>query len=450
MFKIFIYSDANYKLMKMKKISKYISFWISFSVLFLIISTTVLGSPYPSKKGCSFDKNYIIEMIEQINETRVLYFYEKLMMFGVRYTGTQNCSMAGDWIYEEFDKMGLDVEFHQWEYRKFEDRNVIATLHGNDSSSNAIFIICAHYDTVENSPGANDDGSGVVAILSIAEILSKYSFNHTIQFIAFSGEEVGTYGSFNYARDVYNRGDNIVAVLNLDIIGYAETTQGGRILRYFHEEPSTWIAEFAQKISTKYIDIIDMTVENLPNYPGADNQAFVDYGYDGVWIAQHDPNRVGHSPDDTLENINITYHIKATKLMLAVLTELAIRPIKIQVILHTPLEGTGYINNHPVIKLSFPNFYFLRLRGITLVIGRAMASAEVICDENVRYVIFSINNVFTYWDDEPPYEWEIQGKFYPLIGRHNLKVFAISESGEMDTDEMEIIFLTLSYQYGKW
>lgn len=169
MFKIFIYSDANYKLMKMKKISKYISFWISFSVLFLIISTTVLGSPYPSKKGCSFDKNYIIEMIEQINETRVLYFYEKLMMFGVRYTGTQNCSMAGDWIYEEFDKIGLDVEFHQWEYRKFEDRNVIATLHGNDSSSNAIFIICAHYDTVENSPGANDDGSGVVAILSIAE-----------------------------------------------------------------------------------------------------------------------------------------------------------------------------------------------------------------------------------------------------------------------------------------
>jgi len=79
-----------------------------------------------------------------------------------------------------------------------------------------------------------------------------------------------------------------------------------------------------------------------------------------------------------------------------------------------------------------------------------MASAEVICDENVRYVIFSINDVFTYWDDEPPYEWKIQGKFYPLIGRHNLKVFAISESGEMDTDEMEIIFLTLSYQYGKW
>ncbi len=434
----------------MKNILKYISLGVCCSILFLMISPTPLGHPDPPNNVCSFDDHNIIEMINQVNESRVTYFYERLMMFGVRYTGTPNCSMAGDWIYDEFLQMGLDVEFQHWKHRKFESRNVIATLPGDDPSTNAIFILCAHYDTVINSPGANDDGSGVVAILTIAEILSKYSFNHTIQFIVFSGEEVGTYGSFHYARDAYNRGDNIIAVLNLDIIGYAETTQGGRILRYFHEEPSTWIAEYAQTISTKYLNIIDMTVENLPNYPGADNQAFVDYGYDGVWIAQHDPNRVGHSPDDTLENINITYHIKATKLMLAVLTELAIRPIPIQVILRSPLEGTGYINNHPVIKLSFADSYFQRLRGITLVIGRAMACAEVICKENVRYVIFSINDVFTFWDDEPPYEWKIQGKFYPLIGRHKLKVFAYSESGELDTDEMEIIFFTLSYQYGKW
>ncbi|UCD13581.1 MAG: Zn-dependent exopeptidase M28 [Thermoplasmatales archaeon] len=433
----------------MKNISKYISFWFG-SILILMISLTPLGHSYFPSNVSSFNDNDIIDMINQVNESRIMYFYENLMEFGVRYTGTSNCSMAGDWIYDEFVQMGLEVEFHHWKRHKFESRNVVATLPGHDPSTNAIFIICAHYDTFINSPGANDDGSGVVAILTIAEILSKYSFNHTIQFIAFSGEEVGAYGSFNYARDAYNRGDNIFVVLNLDIIGYAETTQGGRILRYFHEEPSTWIAEFAQTISTKYLNIIDMTVESLPNYPGADNQAFVDYGYDGVWIAQHDPNRVGHSPDDTLENINITYHMKATKLMLAVLAELATRPIPIQVILRAPLEGMGYINNNPLFKLSFAEYSYLRLRGITIIIGRAMACAEVICKENVRYVIFSINDVFTLWDGEEPYEWKIQGKFYPLIGRHKLKVFAYSESGEMDTDEMEIIFLSLSYQYGKW
>lgn len=422
------------------------------SINIILLSSIIIipnGESENSSSSPKINEEDIIEMINEVNESRIIDFYQQLLNFGIRYTGTYNCSITGDWIYNEFIKMGLNVEFHYWKHRKFESRNIVATHPGHDPSSNVIMIICAHYDTVINSPGANDDGSGVVAVLAIAEILSKYSFNHTIQFIAFSGEEVGAYGSFYYAREAYDRGDNIYAVLNLDIIGFAETIDGGRILRFLHEDQSTWIAEFAQMISTKYIDIIDMTIENLPNYPGADHQSFVDYGYDGVWIAQHDPNRVGHSPNDTLDNINISYQVKATKLMLAVLTEFAIKPIPIQVIIRTPLEGRGYIRNKPIIKFSFADYFFIRLRGMTLILSRAMSSAEVICKEKVRYVIFSINDVFTFWDAEPPYEWKMQGKFYPLIGRHKLKVFAISESGEMDTDEMEIVFLTLSYQYGR-
>ncbi len=388
-------------------------------------------------------------MIHAVNESKVLYYYQNLMKFGMRYTGTSNCTMAGNWIYNEFEKMGLKTEFHEWNFEKYESKNVVATLPGRDSSSNAIFILCAHYDTIKISLGANDDGSGVVAVLCIAEILSKYSFNHTIKFITFSGEEVGTYGSFTYARDAYNKKENIVAVLNLDIIGYAETSDGGKILRFFHEEPSNWIVDFAKTISSKYININEINIENLPNYPGADNQAFIDYGYHGVWIAQHDPNQVGHSKNDTLEHINITYQIKSTKLILAILTELAIKPIKIQVILRSPLEGMGYFQDNPFIELPFAKFYFQRLRGITLVFGRPTAKADVICKEKVKYVIFIIDDMFIFWDETPPYEWKIQGKFYPLIGRHTLKVFAYSETGEMNIDQMDIIFLTLSYQYGK-
>ena len=55
----------------------------------------------------------------------------------------------------------------------------------------------------------------------------------------------------------------------------------------------------------------------------------MDYGYDGVWIAQHDSNRVGHSPNDTFENINMSYQLKTTKLMLAIIVELALKPIDI-------------------------------------------------------------------------------------------------------------------------
>ena len=434
----------------MKNKLKYISILV-FICLFLTINVSVLSEKQILQfNDSSFDDIDIIKMINSINESKVLYYFEKLMNFGVRYTGTSNCTKAGEWIYDEFKKMDLNVEFYEWNFEKYEGTNIVATLQGNDFSSDAIFIICAHYDTFKNSPGANDDASGVVAVLCIAEMLSKYSFNHTIKFIAFSGEEVGTYGSFIYARNAYNRNENIVAVLNLDIIGYAETSDGGKILRFFHEEPSKWVADFAKTISLKYIDINEMYVEDIPNYPGADNQAFVDYGYDGVWIAQHDANNVGHSENDTLEHINLTYQIKSTKLMLAILTELAIRPIKIQVILRQPLEGMGYFQDKPIIALPFAKYYFDRLRGITVVIGRSIAKADVICKEKIKYVIFTIDDMFIFWDEKPPYEWRIQGKFYPLIGRHTLKVYAYSETNEMHMDQMDIIFLTLSYQYGKW
>ncbi len=428
----------------MKKFSKYLCIFICCSLILPISSLALSEDQNLLKDDFCFKDFDITEMVNSINETRVLYFFQNLLSFGIRYTGTTNCTQAGNWIYNEFEEMGLDVEFHEWKIKNFESRNLVATLHGNDTSSNAIFIICAHYDTIKISPGANDDGSGIVAVLCIAEILSKYSFNHTIKFIAFSGEEVGTYGSFTYARDAYKKGDNIVAVLNLDIIGYAETIEGGKILRFFHEEPSTWIAEFAKTVSEKYENILDITVESLPNYPGADNQAFVDYGYDGVWIAQHDPNWVGHSENDTLDYINLTYQIKSTKLMLSVLTELAIKPINIQVILRAPLEAKLYIQNYPVINIQFTKFYFQRMRGITIAIGKPVAIAETICKENIKYVIFVIDDIFIFWDDTPPYEWKIEGKFYPLIGRHTLKVYAYSETNEYDVDQMDIIFFTIS------
>ena len=436
-------------MVQMKKRSRTL-YALSSGLLFLTLITIPAYCQAPNNTKDTTTTETIIDFINQVNETRLHYYYQQLLSFGIRYTGTENCTKAGNWLYQEFQSMNLQVSYDDWSLREYTAQNIIATLPGVDENDTAEFIICAHYDTVINSPGANDDGSGIVAVLAIAEILSKYSFNHTIRFITFSGEEVGTYGSFSYAKEAYERGDNIIAVLNLDIIGYAETSHGGRILRFFHEAPSEWIACFAQETATKYNDIVDIYIESLPSYPGADNQAFVDYGYDGVWIAQHDANLVGHSPDDNFDHINITYQKKVTQIMLAILTELVIKPIPVQVIIKTPLEAKGYIQDTPVIDLLFVDQYFHRLRGITFAIGRPVARVDVLSDDLIEYVVFSINDVFTYWDSQPPYEWTIQGKFYPLFGRQKLKVDAYTTTGEHASDEMEILFFTLSYQYGKW
>jgi hypothetical protein len=215
-------------------------------------------------------------------------------------------------------------------------------------------------------------------------------------------------------------------------------------------ERSSWIVEFSSNINEKYSNLINLTIEDIPNYRGADNQAFVDYGYDGVWIAEHDPCIGGHSPNDNLSNINSTYLSKVTKLLLAVLAEMANKPIDIQVIIKTPYEGRGYFLNRSILPLGLARLHFYGFRGLTLLFGRAVVSCEVVSKEDIKFVIFCIDDEFIFWDSTPPYEWKIQGKFLPLFGRHKLKVYAYTLSGKRATDEMDIIAFTLSRQYGRF
>jgi len=148
--------------------------------------------------------DFIIDIIEQVNETMYLGYLENITAFGPRVTGTTECYEAGDYIYSEFESMGLDVRFHNWNYEGYQDRNVEATLRGTNQTSDEIYIICAHFDSVPDSPGADDNGGGVAAVLSAANILSQYPFNHTVRFITFSGEEQWMLGSHEYVREAYD------------------------------------------------------------------------------------------------------------------------------------------------------------------------------------------------------------------------------------------------------
>jgi hypothetical protein len=412
-------------------------------LLFITVNPIILSNRIYMKTTyeSSVDTN-VVDMIQQVDEDLVYYYLTNLLRYSPRYTGTLKCELAGDYIFNEFEKMGLDVAFHDWCFDGYSSRNVVATLNGTDPSSDAVFIISAHYDTVEGSQGADDDGSGVAGVMAIASVCSNYSFNHTIRFVCFSGEEVGTYGSFSYAHDAYIRGENIVAVLNIDMIGVANSVYGGKIIRFSHEKRSTWIAEFASQVSEKYIDILDMTVEDLPNYRGHDAQPFLDYGYDGVWIHHHDSYKWANTPNDTIDFINFTYLAKASRFLFAVLAEFANRPIDLQVILKKPREGTIYFFNRS-IPLSFAKYFFTRLRGTTIIFGKTTASVEVKSNEEIKFVVFCIDNNFVHWDRNPPYEWNFSSRYYSIFGRYTLRVYAYTMSGSYATDEMDIILFSL-------
>ncbi len=279
----------------------------------------------------------IVDLITQIDESLILGYLENLTSFGPRVTGETACELAAEYIYNEFSSMGLDVRYDNWVYSGYDSNNVEATLPGIDPSSDDIYIICGHYDTVTISPGADDDGSGVAAVLAAAQIMSQYEFNHTIRFVAFSGEEEGLYGSYMYAEEVYNNGDDIKGVLNVDMIGFALDDSQAAYIKVYEDDQSEWLYDFTFAVNQIYNEYIDLQVMHNGWTWGSDHYYFWEFGYSALFYHEYKFNDYYHSSEDTIEHMNLTYDKKGTRLIIATLAELA------QSSINTPPENPNII-----------------------------------------------------------------------------------------------------------
>jgi hypothetical protein len=266
----------------------------------------------------------IVELLQQLNESLIQGYLANLTSFGPRLTGTEACNQSAHYLYEAFQDMGLAVRYHNYTDSTVSGSNVEATLYGSDSSN--IFIICGHYDSVAAGPGADDDGSGVAAVLAAAEIMRNYEFYYTVRFVCFSGEEQGLIGSRHYAEDAYNSNDSIIAVLNADMIGFAPSASDGIKGKIFENDASEWIVEFTQDISQLYADYINIELFPQGQSGGSDHYYFWQFGYDAVFYHEYNFNDYYHSANDTIGNMNLTYSTRFTRLILATLAEMALQP----------------------------------------------------------------------------------------------------------------------------
>ncbi len=142
-------------------------------------------------------------------------------------TDREQLNAAGAWIANRFVRLGYQIEFEPlpvpvkgeaW------STNTIATLVGT-THPDEIIVIGAHYDTEVNTPGADDNASGVAVMLELAARFSRNPQPRTIRFIGFTNEENSNsantgMGSLTSARNSKERGDNIIAMLSLEMLGY--------------------------------------------------------------------------------------------------------------------------------------------------------------------------------------------------------------------------------------
>jgi hypothetical protein len=264
----------------------------------------------------------VVSIIQQIDENIYLSYLENLTSFGPRYTTSEACEDSAEYIYSEFQKLGLETRFHEWSNDYLFGRNVEATLPGINPDSDEIYVICAHYDTVEGSPGADDDGSGVAAVMTAAKIMRFYNFNHTIRFVAFSGEEQGLYGSGFYVQEAVENNDNIVAALNIDMIGFALSEEDESIIELYEDDASQWLADYTVDVNQEYNQYFNFEIM-LSGYSwGSDHYRFWEAGYNAIFYAEYNFNDYYHSSEDVIENMNIPYATRTTKLIVATLAEL--------------------------------------------------------------------------------------------------------------------------------
>lgn len=235
-------------------------------------------------------------------------------------------------------------------------RNVIAELPPKkNTSSNRVFIICAHYDTkadretnwnplASNAPGANKNGTGMAAMLAIAQILSQNEYDHKIKFIAFGGEELGFSGSRNYIQQAIGsekthsesleksrtrESEKITAVFNLDMLGYNWKSD---LVEVIANRDSIWLSR-ALSIANAWHNIgltIRQTQDEFVDI--SSHKPFWDAGYHAVTLIEsstpwrdsqnYSANTYYHTYDDTVDKINFPLVKKVTQLVLITLKSL--------------------------------------------------------------------------------------------------------------------------------
>ena len=139
---------------------------------------------------------------------------------------------AARYVSAQLSGAGYTPALQAFEVAKIPVSNIEATLTGTARATD-IVVVGAHYDTVSGCPGANDNGTGVAAVLELAQRLSRRPQPCTVRFVAFVNEEppffkTGHMGSVVYANAAQVRGDRVTAMLSLETMGYYSDKQGSQ------------------------------------------------------------------------------------------------------------------------------------------------------------------------------------------------------------------------------
>lgn len=343
----------------------------------------------------------VAKIVSEISESNIRSIVEKLVSFGTRHTlsdtlsATTGIGAARRWIRSEMERYALrsggrmTVEFQESMIgptsrvpNPAKIVNVVATLKP-PMPSERILVVGGHYDSrasrggdaVSDAPGANDDGSGTAVTMELARVMASRRFDATVIFIAFAGEEQGLLGATAWSAMAKDKGWNIEAMLNNDIVGSSIGGDGksersyvrvfsealspedtGRVLRmknslgFENDGASRTLARFIKEIGERYVKgfAVNMVYRRDRFLRGGDHSAFHADGFGAVrfsvarenydWQHQNVRSEGGKEYGDLPKFMDFPYCTNVARINAAALASLAYAP--------APPTGVGIVTSN--------------------------------------------------------------------------------------------------------
>ena len=371
-------------------------------------------------------------MVQEVSSDSLKSYITSMVAFGTRNTmstqtsTTRGIGAARNWVLGKFNQFAktsggrltsfIDTTTLQPDKRRIDTAtllgNVVATLKGTDPNDQRIFVISGHLDNMRTSvmdrigdaPGANDDASGVAAVLECARIMTKRNFAATIIFVAVSGEEQGLLGAYYMAAKARAQNMQIEAVLNNDIMGSNhsnetniientkvrvfseglpafETEKSAKAIRQLgleNDGKSRQLARYVKETGERYVDNLEvvMIYRNDRFLRGGDHTAFVENGFAGVRFTEMNENYYHQHQDvrtengirygDLIEFLDFEYLRKNTALNLSSLANLAkAPPVPQEVKIDVKKLGNNSLLYWKAPATGMPKGYYVMMRETT-------------------------------------------------------------------------------------
>ena len=320
------------------------------------------------------------QIVAAVDANRMRELLTTLVSFGTRNTlsdvssPTRGIGAARKWILDELQRSSsrLDVAFETFELppqerltRPVDLRNVVAVLPGRTPRR---IYVTGHYDSINipdqiagvtrptplppdfdvyrqpgqnfdvDAPGANDDGSGTVLTMELARLFadSGMTFDATLVFVLWAGEEQGHYGSYLHARRLSTERQTVEAMISNDIVGNSKGGNGGSdsvTVRVYSEGPedsqSRSLARYIERTAARYVPSqrVRLIARQDRFGRGSDHQSFNLFGYPAVVFREATENYARqHSAGDSLDGVDFEYLRQNARVNAAAVAALALAP----------------------------------------------------------------------------------------------------------------------------